>query len=77
MPRAKKGRIIPVAPIDKLIREVGAHRVSADAAEKLAEILEDIGKEIARSANELSTFAKRRTVTRKDIELAYKNWKKV
>ncbi len=76
MPRSKKGRIIPVAPVDKLIREIGAHRVSADAAEKLAEILEDMGKEIARQANEFSSFAKRRTVTQKDIELAYKMWRK-
>jgi histone H3/H4 len=74
MPRARKDRVIPVAPIDKLIRKAGAGRVSDKGAERLAQILEEIGDYIARRAFELTTHASRKTITDKDIELAYKQW---
>lgn len=74
MPRSRKDRIIPVAPIDKLIRKAGAGRVSDKGAERLAQILEEIGEYIARRANELTTHAGRKTITDKDIELAFKQW---
>ena len=74
MPRSKKDRIIPVAPIDKLIRKAGAGRVSDKGAERLAQILEEVGTILASKAQELTVHAKRKTVTDKDIELAYKQW---
>ena len=74
MPRARKDRIIPVAPIDKLIRKAGAERVSDKGAERLAQILEEIGEYLAQQAKGLSKHAKRKTITEADIELAYKNW---
>ncbi|MGY5872363.1 MAG: histone family protein [Candidatus Thorarchaeota archaeon] len=74
MPRARKDRVIPVAPIDKLIRKAGAGRVSDKGAERLAQILEEVGDYIARRAFELTIHASRKTITDKDIELAYKQW---
>ena len=76
MPRSRKDRIIPVAPVDKLIRKSGARRVSDKGAERLAQILEEVGEDIARRAFELTEHAKRTTITNKDIDLAYKHWNK-
>ncbi len=74
MPRSRKERIIPVAPIDRLIRKAGAGRVSDKGAEKLAQILEEIGENLARSAFEITEHTGRKTITDKDIELAYRQW---
>lgn len=76
MPREKATRIIPLAPIDRLIRKAGGERVSEHAAGELGEVLEELGMEIATIAKELSEFAGRKTVTRKDIKLAYKQWER-
>ena len=76
MPRSKKDRIIPVAPVDRLIRKSGAGRVSDKGAEKLAQILEEVGEYLAKIALELTEHTGRKTITDKDIELAYKQWKR-
>ena len=76
MPRSKKDRIIPVAPIDRLIRKAGAGRVSDKGAERLAQILEEIGDYLAKIAFELTEHTGRKTITDKDVDLAYKQWKR-
>ncbi|MCX8197809.1 MAG: NFYB/HAP3 family transcription factor subunit [Candidatus Micrarchaeota archaeon] len=62
--------ILPKAPVEKLIREAGATRVSDGAAIELAETLEKIGIEISAKAIKLSKHAGRKTVTAEDIKLA-------
>ncbi len=74
LPRSKKDRIIPVAPVDRLIRKAGAGRVSDKGAERLAQILEEIGENLAKRAYELTEHAGRKTITEKDMDLAYKQW---
>ena len=74
MPRSRKERIIPVAPIDRLIRKAGAGRVSDKGAEKLAQILEEVGETLARRAFEITEHTGRKTITDKNIELAFKQW---
>ncbi|NWF96542.1 MAG: histone family protein [Candidatus Thorarchaeota archaeon] len=76
LPRSKKDRIIPVAPVDRLIRKAGGARVSDTGAEKLAEILEEVGVFLARNASEIVNQAKRKTITDKDVELAYRQWRR-
>jgi histone H3/H4 len=76
LPRSKKDRIIPVAPVDRLIRKAGGARVSDTGAEKLAEILEEVGIFLARNASEIVNQAKRKTITDKDVELAYRQWRR-
>jgi len=68
-----KKRIIPSAPVERLIRDAGAGnvRVSKAGKEALADILEGYGREIALEAIKLARHAKRKTVKGEDIELAY------
>lgn len=54
------------------MREAGALRVSDDAKEALAELLEVKAVEIAQEAKKLAEHAGRKTVTDKDIRLALK-----
>ncbi|MCX8194783.1 MAG: histone family protein [Candidatus Micrarchaeota archaeon] len=62
--------ILPKAPVEKIIREAGAERVSDSAAAELAEVLEKIGLEISQKAIKYSKHAGRKTVTAADIKLA-------
>ncbi len=63
---------IPLATADRLIRKVGAKRVSEDAARALAEILEEYALSVASEAVKLAEHAGRRTVRDVDIRLASK-----
>lgn len=64
---------LPLAAVDRIIRKAGAERVSEDAAQALAEILEEKGVEIAKQANQFALHANRKTVVDADIRLAVKN----
>ncbi|MHA1651873.1 MAG: histone family protein [Candidatus Helarchaeota archaeon] len=76
MPRERVEHVIPIAPIDRLIRKAKAERVSEKAAIALGEILEEVGLEIASMARELAEHAHRKTVNGEDIKLAYKQWRR-
>ncbi len=63
---------LPIAPVKRLLKNAGASRISEDAAVKLADVLEDIGEDVARTATKLAKHAGRKTVKAEDIELAAK-----
>ena len=56
--------------IKRLLKNAGASRISDDAAVKLAEVLEEIGEDLARDATKLAKHAGRKTVKAEDIKLA-------
>ena len=61
---------LPVAAVERLIRRVGAERVSPEAAAELRDVLEEIGLEVAAKAAKLAKHAGRKTITAADIKLA-------
>jgi len=64
---------LPIAPFEKIIKENGGKRVAFSAGEALAEISGEIATELAKNAAAFAEHAGRKTVVRKDIELARKN----
>ncbi len=68
--------LLPLAPVERIIRKAGADRVSADAGMELAKVLEDYGIEVSREAITLAKHAKRTTVKEEDIRLAVARMKK-
>ena len=64
---------LPIAPFEKILKENGAKRVSFSAGEALAEMMGEIAAEVSRTASILAEHAGRKTVIRKDVELAKKN----
>jgi histone H3/H4 len=61
---------LPIAACDRIIRKATGLRVGNDAAEALAEYLEEIGADVSKEAGEYSKHAGRKTVKASDIKLA-------
>ena len=65
----------PVLPFERLIKRAGAKRVSHEAAEELAKVMEDKIMQIAEEAAALAKHAGRKTVLAEDVRLAYRKFK--
>ena len=68
--------VLPLAPVERIIRNAGAGRVSESAGMELSNVLEEIGLEIAREAIVFAKHAGRTTVKEEDIRLAVSRTKK-
>ena len=64
--------MIPRAPVARILMRAGAKRVSADAIEAFAQVIEDIAVEIAQNATVIAKHTGRKTVQDSDIRLAAK-----
>lgn len=61
---------LPLASVERIMRNAGAERVSVNAIITMADILEDICRDISKEAIELAHHAKRKTVKKEDVKLA-------
>ena len=65
-------RLLPLAAMEKILKNVGADRVSDKAKEALKNVVEDIAEEIAQDAVKFAMHAGRKTVKARDIDIASK-----
>lgn len=60
---------IPLAAMDRVIRVVGAERVSDSAKEALRDVLEEHARKITKKATQLARHADRNTLMKDDVLL--------
>ncbi len=72
---ARRKHPLPVAPLYRIMRKAGAHRVSREAKEAFVQVIEEIARKLARRAAELAKHAKRVTVKEQDVKLAFEEFK--
>jgi len=65
-------KFLPLAAMEKIMKNKGADRVSDKAKEALKEVVEEIADQIAVKAIQLANHAGRKTVKARDIKLAAK-----
>ncbi len=65
-------RALPLASMERIMKDAGAERVSDKAKEALKEVIEEIAVDIARNAVRFASHAGRKTVKAGDIKLAAK-----
>ena len=67
-------RLIPLAAMEKIMRQAGADRVSDDAKSSLKSIIEEKAEEISKRAIKFAIHAGRKTIKAEDIKLAVKEF---
>lgn len=65
-------RLVPLAAMEKIMKNCGADRVSDNAKVALKDVLEQKAEEISSRAVKLAMHAGRKTVKASDIKLAAK-----
>jgi len=66
-------RLIPLAAMEKILKNSGADRVSDKAKIALKNVIEEIAEDIASQAIRFASHAGRKTVKAGDIKLAAKH----
>lgn len=67
-------RLIPLAAMEKIIKQAGAERVSEDAKVALKEIIEQKAEEVSQRATKFALHAGRKTVKSQDVKLAIREF---
>jgi len=65
-------KFLPLAAMEKLLKQGGAERISDKSKVALKNVLEEIANEIAVKSIKLAVHAGRKTVKAEDIKLAVK-----
>ena len=68
----RKTSIIPKAPVARILMNAGAKRVSADAVDAFAEVIQTKAEAIASQAAKIAKHSGRKTVQEGDVKLAVK-----
>lgn len=69
---ARRVGIIPKAPAARILMNMGAKRVSADAVDSFVQVITDIAEEIGEQAVKIAKHSGRKTVQEGDVRLASK-----
>jgi DNA-binding protein len=65
-------KVLPLAAMEKILKQAGAERVSDKAKVALKDLVEEMTEKIAVSAIRLASHAGRKTIKENDIKLASK-----
>ncbi len=65
-------RILPLAAMEKILKQAGADRVSDKAKVALKDVVEELTEKIAVNSVKLAAHAGRKTVKEGDVKLASK-----
>ena len=65
-------KLLPLAAMEKLLKQGGAERVSDRAKAALKSVLEEMAHDIASKSIKLAVHAGRKTIKAEDIKLAVK-----
>ncbi len=65
-------KLLPLAAMEKILKNVGAERVADKAKAALKEVIEDKAEDIAKKAWDIARHAGRKTIKAGDIKLAAK-----
>lgn len=63
---------LPLAPLERILKNAGAGRASEDAVKALREAVEDYAEALAEAAVALAKHTGRKTVKGEDVKLAAK-----
>jgi histone H3/H4 len=63
-------KFLPVLPFERILKKAGARRVSQDALEEFATIMEEKLYAIAKEAGILAKHAGRKTIVAEDVRIA-------
>ena len=63
-------KFLPVLPFERILKKAGARRVSQDALEEFATIMEEKLYAIAKEAGILAKHAGRKTIIAEDVRIA-------
>ena len=66
---------IPLATVERMMREAGAKRVSKEASREFSVYIEKMTQAIAMESGEFADHFGRKTITEKDVNLAKKRLK--
>jgi DNA-binding protein len=66
---------LPLATVERILRDAGAKRVSKQASEEFSLWIEKLTKDIASEAGDLAGHSGRRTITERDIMAVRKRMK--
>lgn len=64
--------ILPRLPFERILKKAGAKRVSYDALDEFAKVMEEKLLDVAKEAVDLAKHAGRKTILEEDIRIARK-----